>query len=381
VIAGRRLAGAVLAGLLCLHCDGRRVSVEAPPPQEPIVDVSVVRVGEGAITQRISAPGSLLARRESEIGTMVSGRIERVFVAEGDRVEAGAPLFQIDPGPHAAALRGAEAGLDLARAERRQIEADLARARELERERIVAPQQMDRLATSLAVARARERQAAEAVAIARQDLERTRVVAPYAGSVARRLADEGTTALVQPQTIVLVLQETAALEAKAAIPESQLQSIQPGDPTLLFVEGIADPIETAVAVVGDTIDPATRTYLVTMDVANADHRLKAGVFARVEIRPRARQSAALVPRAAVRTEEGRNRVLVVRDGRAQAVPVEVGVVSDELAEIVKGVEVGEPVIVGEAAGALAPGMRVRVVSEEPAPAAPTGEPLARGPTP
>ena len=367
MIAGRRLAGAVLAGLLCLHCDGRRVSVEAPPPQEPIVDVSVVRVGEGAITQRISAPGSLLARRESEIGTMVSGRIERVFVAEGDRVEAGAPLFQIDPEPHAAALRGAEAGLDLARAERRQIEADLARARELERERIVAPQQMDRLATSLAVARARERQAAEAVAIARQDLERTRVVAPYAGSVARRLADEGTTALVQPQTIVLVLQETAALEAKAAIPESQLQSIQPGDPTLLFVEGIADPIETAVAVVGDTIDPATRTYLVTMDVANADYRLKAGVFARVEIRPRARQSTALVPRAAVRTEEGRNRVLVVRDGRAQAVPVEVGVVSDELAEIVKGVEVGEPVIVGEAAGALAPGMRVRVVSEEPAP--------------
>jgi RND family efflux transporter MFP subunit len=243
------------------------------------------------------------------------------------------------------------------------MEADLTRGRELERERIVAPQQMDRLETSLAVARARERQAAEAVAIARQDLERTRVVAPYAGSVASRLADEGTTALVQPQTIVLVLQETAELEAKAAIPESQLQRVQPGDPAELFVEGIPDPIETTIAVVGDTIDPATRTYLVTMNVANADHRLKAGVFARVEIRPRARESAALVPRAAVRTEAGRNRVLVVREGRAQAVPVEVGVVSDELAEIVKGVEVGEAVIVGEAAGALAPGMRVRVVSE------------------
>ena len=187
--------------------------------------------------------------------------------------------------------------------------------------------------------------------------------------MARRLADEGTTALVQPQTIVLVLQETAALEAKAAIPESQLQSIQPGDPTLLFVEGIADPIETAVAVVGDTIDPATRTYLVTMNVANADHRLKAGVFARVEILPGTRGDAVLVPRAALRTEEGRHRVLVVRDGRAVAVPIELGVVSDELAEIVAGVEVGEPVIVGEAAGSLAPGMRVRVVSEEtPGPA-------------
>jgi RND family efflux transporter MFP subunit len=365
-VIGRRIAGALVAGFLCLHCGVEPTAVEAAPPSEPVVDVSVVRVGEGAIAERISAPGSLFARRESQIGAMVSGRIERVFVAEGDRVEAGAPLFQIDPAPYAAALRGAEAGLDLARAERGQMEADLARGRELERERIVAPQQMDRLETSLAVARARERQAAEAVAIARQDLERTRVVAPYAGSVARRLADEGTTALVQPQTIVLVLQETAALEAKAAIPESQLQRVQPGDPAELFVEGIADPIETTVAVVGDTIDPATRTYLVTMNVANADHRLKAGVFARVEIRPSAREKARLVPRAAVRTEEGRNRVLVVRDGRAEAVPVEVGVVSDELAEIVKGVEVGETVIVGEAAGALAPGMRVRVVPEEPA---------------
>jgi RND family efflux transporter MFP subunit len=339
---------------------------------QPAFDVPVVLVGRGAIAERISAPGSLLARRESHVGTLVSGRIERVFVSEGDRVEAGAPLFQIDPAPYTAALRGAEAGLDLAHAERRQVEADLARARELEREQIVSKQQLDRLATSLAVARARERQAAEAVAIARQDLERTRVVAPYAGSVASRLADEGTSALVQPQTIVLVLQETTELEAQAAIPESQLQRIHVGDPAQLFVEGIADPIETAISAVGDTIEPATRTYLVTMRVSNQDHRLKAGVFARVEILPGTREGV-LVPREALRTEEGRHRVLVVRDGRAVAVPVELGVVSDELAEIVKGVEVGEPVIVGEAAGALAPGMRVRVVSESPS-AAPGGPP-------
>jgi membrane fusion protein (multidrug efflux system) len=370
VVARRGVSGAVLAGLLCLHCDGRAPGpVEAPPPAEPAFEVSVVRVARGAITERISAPGSLLARRESHVGALVSGRIEHVFVSEGDRVEAGAPLFQIDPAPFAAALRAAEAGLDVARAERGQLEADLARARELGREQIVSRQQLDRLATSLAVARARERQAAEAVAIARQDLERTRVVAPYAGSVALRLADEGTTALVQPQTIVLVLQETAELEAQAAIPESQLQLIHPGDPARLFVEGIHEPIETAVAAVGDTIDPATRTYLVTMRVSNADHRLKAGVFARVEILPGTRGDALLVPRAALRTEEGRQRVLVVREGRAVAVPVELGVVSEELAEIVRGVEVGEPVIVGEAAGALAPGMRVRVVSEETAGAA------------
>jgi RND family efflux transporter MFP subunit len=281
-------------------------------------------------------------------------------VAEGD------PLFAIDPEPYETALRAAAAGLDLAGAERRQIEADLARARALEAKHIVTAQEIDRLETSLAVARARERQAGEAVALARQDLARTTVRAPYAGSVARRLADEGTTALVTPQTIVLVLQETAELEGRAAIPESQLQAVRPGDRARLFVEGLAEPIDTSVSAVGDVIDPATRTYSVKMRVPNPDHALKAGVFARVEIFPRPREGALLVPREAVRTEEGRTRVITVRDGRAEAVPVEVGVVGGEVVELVSGVEAGTPVVTGEAARTIAPGMPVRVVDgDEP----------------
>ncbi len=348
---------------------------EAPAPDaaaaapELSVEVTTVPVRRGAIAQRISAPGSLLARRESHIGTMVSGRIERVYVSEGDRVAEGAPLFEIDREPYAAALRAAEAGLDLARAERRQIAADLARARKLQAQNIVTEQEIDRLATQLAVAQARERQAAEAVALARQDLDRTVVHAPYDASVAKRLADEGTTALVQPQTIVMVLQETEELEARATIPESQLQSVAVGDRARLVVEGVADPIETTVSAVGDTIDPATRTYTVKMRVPNADHALKAGVFAQVELFPRERPEVLLVPREAIRTEDGRTRVLTVREGRAEAVPVEVGVVAEEMAELRSGLEAGSPVIVGAAARTLAPGMAVRVVEGEGAEAA------------
>lgn len=328
-----------------------------------VVEVQTATVRRGSIPQRVSAPGTLTARRESKIGAELRGRIEQVYVAEGDRVEAGDPIFRIDPAPYEMALRQAVAGADLARAERHQLESDLARARKLRSERVIADQDVERIRTTLEAARARERQAAESVALGRHNLERTTVHAPYAGSIAERLADEGTTALVQPQTIVVVLQETHELEARAAIPESQLALIGEGDEALVHVEGIPEPIATRVSVVSDTIDPATHTYLVKMRVPNADQRLKAGVFARVELRPEAKPDVLIIPRTAVRNEDGQSRVLVVDDGRARSAPVQIGIVAADFVEILAGVEVGDEVIIGDAAHSVAPGMSVRATKD------------------
>jgi HlyD family secretion protein len=173
--------------------------------------------------------------------------------------------------------------------------------------------------------------------------------------------DEGSTALVQPQTILLVLQESGTLEARASIPESQLALLRVGDAATLRIEGIAAPIQTSISSVGDAIDPATRTYSVRMPVANEDHALKAGVFALVEIEPKPKADVLVVPRAAVRSEDGRARVFTVRDGRATPVAVVIGLVGETEAEVLEGVQVGTQVIVGEAAAQIAPGMRVRVV--------------------
>lgn len=339
----------------------------AEPASEQVVEVQTAPVRHGSILRRVSAPGSLVARRESRIGPVVRGRIERVHVEVGDRVESGAPLFRIDPEPYAFALREAEAGLDLAQAERRQLAADLRRVQALEARDIVAQQETDRQKTALAVARARERQAAEAVALARRNLEKTLIRAPFAGSVTERLADEGTTALVQPQTIVIHLQETTELEARASIPESQFSVVATGDPVLLHLEGLPQPIGTTISAVGDSVDPATRTYPVRMRVPNPKHHLKAGVFAHVEILPQANKETLVIPRHAVRTEDGRDRVLVIRDGRTVAVPVELGALSEELAEVLAGVALGDAVVVGDAATNLGTGIRVRVRNDGEAP--------------
>lgn len=338
---------------------------------EAEIEVHTVPVRRGAIVQRIEAPGTLEAKRESKIGAEVQGRIDRVFVDEGDRVEAGAPLFQIDREPYEMGLRQAQAALEHTRAEKRQVEADLARARELQKQNIVPAQQIEKLETGLAVARAGEAQAVQAVALAQYKLDRTLVAAPYPASIVARLADEGTTVLVQPQTIVVVLQESGELEARATIPESRLSLVRIGDPALIHVEGIAAPIQTEVQAVADAIEPTSRTYTVRMRVANADHALKAGVFARIEIMPQSKRDVLIVPRAAIRSEDGLTRVFTVHDGRATPVPVTLGAVAETEVEVLDGLRVDTPVIVDEIEHQLAPGMRVR---EARAPDAGAGEP-------
>jgi membrane fusion protein (multidrug efflux system) len=104
-----------------------------------------------------------------------------------------------------------------------------------------------------------------------------------------------------------------------------------------------------------------------MPVPNADYQLKAGVFAHVEILPGAKSNAVVVPRDSLRTEDGSTRLLVVRDGRAEAVPIEVGLVAEDVVEILRGISVGDEVIVGDAARTIAPGIQVRIVNASSAP--------------
>lgn len=364
-----RLHVFVLCSTLCIllaptGCD-RSSTPEAPAvaesQPETLLEVTTARVRRGSILQRIAAPGSLLALRESRIGTEVTGRIEHIFVSEGDRVEQGDPLFQIDPKSYELALRRAQAALDRTVAERRQLESDLARGRQLRTGGVLAEQKIGELESALAMSQAAEHEAQQMVAMARRNLDNTLVRAPYAASVAKRLEDEGTTALVQPQTIVLVLQETSELEAQATIPEVYFATIAVGDVALLHVEGLAQPIATEISAVSDSIDVATRTFVVKMRVPNADHALKAGTFTRVEILPRAKTDVVLVPREAVRREDGRTLVLVVRDGRVAAQPVQLGVISEDAVEVLAGVRVDDEIVVGDSLRKAAPGMRVRSV--------------------
>lgn len=329
----------------------------APPAAQAPARVEVERIGSAALRAVIAASGTIEARRITEIGAEVPGRIVEVLVNVGDGVAEGEALFRIDPGPYRMALAEAEAGLALARAESANAQEEAARLRLLLEQSAASQQRYEQLRTSAEVARAQVAQGEARVAKARRDLAQTEVRAPYAGSVVERRAHEGAMAGQGP---ILVLQESGALEAILNVPEATPVPVRVGDPVRLWVEGLADPVEAKIERVSGRVDPGTRTYEVRGSVADPSGLLKAGSYARAELSSTRAEPRPVVHRSALVTRDGRTFVLRVEDAVVRYAPVRVGIVDGERAELLSGVAEGDLVVRGEATTRLADGARVEV---------------------
>jgi RND family efflux transporter MFP subunit len=315
------------------------------------------RVTTAQLRTVISASGSIEARRITEIGAEVPGRIVEVLVDVGDTVEADQPLFRIDPGPYEMALAEAQAGLTLAWAESENAQQEATRLRQLVEQRAASQQRYDQLRTRAAVARAQVAQGKARVDRARRDLARTEVVAPYGANVVERRAHEGAMAGQSP---ILVLQEAGAFEAILNVPEATPVAVRVGDPVQLFVEGVADPIRSRIDRVSKRVDPGTRTYEVRGSVADPSGLLKAGSYARAELLCSRLEERPVVHSSSLITRDGRSYVLIVENGVVRHAQVRVGVVDGSLVEVLSGAEAGDLVVRGEATTRLADGTRVEV---------------------
>jgi membrane fusion protein (multidrug efflux system) len=352
---------ALLLPLLLLACGEPTAEADSGPAEAAAAPaagperVEVERVGLARLRATIAASGTIEARRITEIGSEVPGRIVAVLVNVGDSVEAGAPLFQIDPGPYRMALAEAEAGLRLARANSANAAEEAERLRTLLAQNAASQQRYAQLRTQAAVAHAQVAQMEARVAKAQRDLAQTEVRAPYAASVVARRAHEGAMA---GQGAILVVQERGALEAILNVPEATPVAVRAGDPVRLFVEGLPDPIEATVGSVSQRVDPGTRTYEVRVPVVDASGQLKAGSYARAELAVSRAEPRPVAHRSAVLARDGRTLVLVVEDGVVRYAPVRVGVSEGEQVELLDGAPAGALVVRGEATGRLADGARV-----------------------
>ena len=335
------------------------VALAAPAaPEAGPERVETQRVETAQLKGTIAASGTIEARRITEVGSEVPGRIVAVLVDVGDHVEADAPLFRLDPGPYRMALAEAEAAL--ARAQSANAQSEAARLRLLLEQNVASQQRYDQLRTQAEVARAQVAQMEARLEKARRDLAQTEVRAPYAASVVERRAHEGAMAGQAP---ILVLQESGALEAILNVPETTPVAVRAGDAVRLFVEGLPDPIAAKVASVSQRVDPGTRTYEVRADVVDASGQLKAGSYARAELSVTRSEARPVVHRSAVLTRDGRSFVLKVEEGVVRYAPVRVGVSEGEQVELLSGVAVGEVVVRGEATTRLADGARVAVSAD------------------
>ena len=328
------------------------------------------------------AVGTLRSVQGVVVRPEVSGRIQQMAFADGQRVRKGQLMVQLDDTLQVAQLKQAEAAASIART-------NLQRSRELAAQNFVSQSAVDQNAAALDVALAQ-------VALASAQLVRMKILAPFDGVVGIRSVNVGD--YVKDGAELVQLEDLSSLWVDFRLPERYLSKIRPGQSVELTLDALPGrTFKARVEALDAQLDANGRSVLVRARLANSDGVLKGGMFARVRTVFAVRDQAIMVPEEALVPQGERQFVFKVIDNPeggklAQKVAVKVGMRLPGKAEIMEGLAEGDAVVVaGQARLTRGDRMPVRVVdlnrpanageapnkkgegkSGSPSPSAPTG---------
>jgi len=335
--------GLMEIGLLLLAALSAQVRAQDAAP------VRVVPPQVGTVADVLTLTGTVTSARAAELSPRVSGLVARVHVDAGSRVAAGDVLIELDAALARLELERVKAAVHEGRIQREEAERVRDEARRLVADRNIPKSQADaaeaeaRLAAA-AVARleAEQRQQEEVVA-------RHRLLAPFDGVVARKRTEAGEWVATGTPVLELVAVEDVRVDVQA--PQERYDDLRRG----VSVEVRADAmpghtLEGRVAAVVPVKDPASRTFLVRVEVPENDAELTPGMSVNVSFRLDRSRGAITVPRdAVIRQPDGSALVWVVIEegGRRVAAPrrVELGRPMGDTIEVRSGLERDATVVV------------------------------------
>lgn len=344
-------------------------------PEAPAVKVSAVKRAD--ISAPIYATGSVFPDRESKVAAKISGMVERVFVEEGDQVEEGQLLVQLDQKDLLIAERQGQAAVKVAEMQLKEAELRVENLRKernrlasLLEKRVVSQQKYDEIDTAysmaamgLEVIRAQILSTRENLAMARQKLRDTTILAPFSGLIVQRFINPGEYVSTMPPTPLFLLMNIDTVKTEIGLPEADLSRAALGDPVDITVD--AYPHHTfrgTVSNINPTVDPLSRSFTLKVRIPNKDQRLKPGMFARATIYPDIHEHAIVVPLKAVATSGEDEFVYVLEGNRVKLRKVTIGITDEEQIEVIKGLTEGEVIAVDGHHG-MPDNSKVRVLKE------------------
>jgi len=326
----------------------------------PALTVTLTTPQSSDWPRRLPAQGSIAAWQEAVIGAELAGlRVTEVLVNVGDHVSKGQELARLSLDTVSADVAQARASVAEAEASLADARATAKRNLDLQAKGFISPQALTQAETNEQTAVARLAAAHARLQAEEVRLSQTRVLAPDDGVISERNATVGS--LTQPGQELFRQIRGDRLEWRAEVTSAEADQLQPGMPATLWLPSGVE-IKGSVRMVAPTIDPATRTALVYVDLPLADARatLRAGTFARGEFEL-GRQIALNVPQSAVLMRDGFAYVFTVDEAnKARQTKVSIGRRSGELIEITDGLDPASRIVV-TGAGFLTDGDTVRVV--------------------
>ena len=294
---------------------------------QPAISVSAALAEEQPWQSRLPAIGTLKAFQGVDLTAEVEGTVESVLFQSGEKVSLGQPLLQLDSKVEQAILATAEAVRALARVEYQ-------RGQDLIKRQAISKSEFDRLNAELLKAEA-------SVTQLKAELDKKRILAPFAGTIGIRQVDTGD--YMSPGNAFATLQDLSKLYVDFFLPEQDYPQLALGQRVRISVAAYPGEVfEGEINALNPKVEETTRNLQVRAMLPNPDNKLLPGMFANLEVLLPGQTARVVVPETAITYTLYGNSVYVIgeqKDEQGQVVKDDQGQV--QLAVERRFVETGE----------------------------------------
>ncbi|AMR68149.1 MULTISPECIES: efflux RND transporter periplasmic adaptor subunit [Pseudomonadaceae] len=313
---------------------------------QPAISVSAAVAREQPWQSRLPAIGTLKAYQGVDLTAEVQGTVKEVLFQSGEKVTLGQPLLQLDSEVERAILATAEAVRALARVEYQ-------RGQDLIKRQAISKSEFDRLNAELLKAEA-------SVTQLKAELDKKRILAPFAGTIGIRQVDTGD--YLSPGTSFATLQDLSRLYVDFFLPEQDYPQLAIGQSVRLSLAAYPGEVFSGeISALNPKVEETTRNVQVRAMLPNPDNKLLPGMFANLEVLLPGEKPQVLVPETAITYtlygnsvyvigEQKDDQGAVVKDDKGQPRLVverrfvETGERRDGQVLVLKGLKAGEQVV-------------------------------------
>jgi HlyD family secretion protein len=361
---------------------------------EELLEVQTATVAKETIIQKVNATGRIQPKTQIRISADISARITALHIEEGEWVEEGQLLVELDRERHLAAVESAEANVRSVQADSKLVlqnmlkaEKDFDRAADVVARKLDSQQVLDDASAAYQVEIARYEstqdrvsQARAALKQAQDDLSKTLIYSPMAGTISDLNKEQGEIAIGSQfqEDVILVVADLTEMEAQVNVDENDIVNVQVGQEAEIEVDALFG--ETLKGIVYEIANSANTDaqgttnqkteFEVKIAVSGETNRLRPGMTASADVFTLTKTNVVGIPiqSVAVRTvdqlvlegeeiSEAEKRftadadgfveiVFSIEDGKAVARQVTTGIQSDQLIEVVSGIDESEEVVTG-----------------------------------
>ena len=307
----------------------------------PIASTYII-VKDTTLTRLLHVSGSLFPQDEIAIAPEISGRIKRLFIKEGSFVQKGSVLVKLEDAELQAQLSKVKALIDLA-------EINAKREKELLKGGGTSAELLERADNTVITLQSDFQMLKAAIA-------KTEIKAPFSGTIGLKEVSEGS--FVSPGTKISHLVNSSPIRIECSIPEKYTSLIKKNMKIQFHVYGNEQSFEAKISAINPMIDPISRTTKIIALYSNKKEECKPGAFADIEIPLSVEEKAIIIPNEAIVPDIRGLRVFLLKQGKAKPKPIEAGMRTASSLEIIKGLNIGDTVLVA-GASLMKAGSRVK----------------------